>query len=924
MSKAIQDYMTVNECIEYLNENKLFKVNKHSFRDKFKKIAVQQLLKDNVILKDDIVYINRNFIHKQIELYQNSIYRPTAIRKIVELLNAQEISYDNIDNCVAKRVKNYTIPLYSRDKTFISKDDFYAMVAGVNRITSTKSITTQELLDTANKLFKGVEFGVSEKNIFQYIRKNKLEYFSRGYIGNFFLNGSRYPKATVDKVMAHLENFVREQKVKLINISFKEYANLTDDEFNLYYMELNVEQFNNISEYKTDNSNFKKFLKTYQSTNVKVIWISKGKIFVSKKEFIDFCDFRENYVSNEYFKKFNLSIKSLVAKNNGIILRKHKRKYYMKKCDIDKYLRIINYNDKFINAQSMYDRFMIKIEYFQNNNEVKFPKFRQIFVAFVKYTNEKSRSFAYVSRMFNIYNAILNNINIDLEPINSEENNRLFKKVIIIVNKSNNDRGMLIKFINYLINVQGFELDKVVDNSTRENKESYTKEQFLNLLVHLIDIVANKDKLKKLYRNWNLSSCVSYLLMHYCVAWRKMDLVDQLPIPNLKIIDNVTNGESFIKWLEDGNELSEDMAYKICKSLEDKTNRLKLKAKKNNSYLNCVISSALVNEVALVLCINAANKEIHCSKNKHYRFKHRSFNETYICGKNMNTLLKDNFEIDINSILQGRFDNVKMNKGFLNLVKEKSEELGLAYSYYYAQVARGHLARKDILSETTKIYLKKDISKASVMAFATGTMGSVAYTLLELVDKEFKHKSHENKIKDIQNLNMTPYSIERNIKTIANKISVIRNELNNFFIEGGYKEGLLQDILYGQNFYGIEEKTKCLLKITRKNNIGITRIKSANYDESNVTNKSCPYNRVTCIGCEYMISLRYFIYELEKKFDNVLNDLKFAKTDIDREIAIDSINELYLPVLKDLALVLGDNINKVINVSRYLELAERS
>ena len=446
----------------------------------------------------------------------------------------------------------------------------------------------------------------------------------------------------------------------------------------------------------------------------------------------------------------------------------------------------------------------------------------------------------------------------------------------------------------------------------------------MSLLVHLIDIVAKKNNLQKLYRDWNLSSCVLYLFMHYCVAWRKMDLVDQLPIPSIRSIEGITDGESFIKWLEDGNELTENRSYKICKSIEEKTYRLRLKAKKNNAYLNCIISSHLIKEVALLLCINAANREIHYSKNNNFRLEHRAFNAAYLENQKMKILLKDNFDIDLEEILGGAFDNIKMNKGFLSLVKEKSEELGIAYSYYYTQVARGHLSKNNTLSETTKIYLKKDISKASVMVFATGTMGSTAHTLLELVDPKFKSKSNEEKIIEIQNLNMTPYTIERNIKTIAKKILLIQDEIDNFFKQGGYKEGLLQDILYGQNFYGIEEKTKCLIKITRKNHVGITRIKSYNYDNINGNNNHCPLNKLSCIGCEYMISLRYFIYEFEKKFNKILYDLEHFKTELDKEIAIDSINELYLPVLNDLALVLGDNIGKVINVNRYLELAKRS
>ena len=114
-----------------------------------------------------------------------------------------------------------------------------------------------------------------------------------------------------------------------------------------------------------------------------------------------------------------------------------------------------------------------------------------------------------------------------------------------------------------------------------------------------------------------------------------------------------------------------------------------------------------------------------------------------------------------------------------------------------------------------------------------------------------------------------------------------------------------------------------MLKITR-NESEIIRIKSEEYKKSNITNKRCPFNRNTCIGCDYMIALRYFIYEFEKKFNCVLDDLEYAKTELDKEIAIESVNQLYLPVATDLALVLGDNIKEVININRYLRLADET
>ena len=48
-----------------------------------------------------------------------------------------------------------------------------------------------------------------------------------------------------------------------------------------------------------------------------------------------------------------------------------------------------------------------------------------------------------------------------------------------------------------------------------------------------------------------------------------MDLISQLPKPNLNSIStDITDGESFIRWLENGNEITYEVAKDICKSLE--------------------------------------------------------------------------------------------------------------------------------------------------------------------------------------------------------------------------------------------------------------------------------------------------------------------------------------------------------------------
>lgn len=919
-------YVTVEECVKYFRENNIRNITLAEANKKFIKALNDNTLGDNVIERNNIIYIKKEYLNDCIKLYRDSIEIALVAKKIIEFLGEDINSLKNIRAIIKKRCNVYKILLIHRMSLFISKDEYNLILKGIKEIKEKECITRSQFSNIINNSFRGIKYkGLPEHLVLKFIKENNLEFINNKHIGNFYPHTEYlYPKETVDKVMEYLKSHIK-SNIKLINLDFDEYLELNKSDFENHYKVLEREEFVTFGESINASKNYYDIYTIFKDTNVKLIWIHNDKTYVSKKEFYEYVDFRNSYVpAKSYFNNLGIKFSSKVARNNGIEIMTYKMLYYIKKEDINSYISIANYNSEFKKANSLYDRVRIKINYYPNKNDNKYPKFKEYLMDFVKYVNKSVSTTQYSYSIYAIYNVILDNIKKDLEPKNELENNNLFSKLIMLTYESQNNRRMLIQFINYLIDNKNFKLKRIIDVKEKTTKEPHTKEQFISLLSKLIEIVSNENNLKKLYRNWNLSSAVSYVFMHYCLAWRRMDLISQLPKPNLNNIStDITDGESFIRWLENGNEITYEVAKDICKSLEEETKRLRKTAHKNNVKLSCIISDALVKEVAILLCINEANREIHSENFKGKgRIEERCFNAEYTRPKYIQILFEENFNIDIEEILDGPFDNIRMNKGFLTLVKEKAEELNL-FAYQYTQVLRGHSPTRGALAETTKIYLDKDIEKTSLMAFATGTMGSITYILNSLVDEDFENKSMQEQIECMDNLNMTPYTIEKNVKIISNKISKIKNEIEKFLKQGGYKKGFLQDLLYGQDSYGIEEKTKCLIKIIKKEELGIIRVKSMNYKEENSTNKWCPFNRRSCIGCEYMIALRYFVYEFEKKFNQVLNDLESAKSQLDKEIAIESINNLYIPVLNDLGMIIGyDEVSKVIDTERYKKLVE--
>lgn len=916
-----EEYILLKEYIHYLYEETGIDMELGRVNPKFKKMYKENIEEKNVILYEGSIYLRKKWVSESIELFKRSINVNDAV-KIIEKYKDLRIEYVNRQSLETK-CQVYKIPLINRNYIYISKNDFKRIIDGIKEVYDKECINGNELLEMFNCKFKGITFGSTSKLIFKFIRNNNLEVIRRNYIGNFITPiMDLYPKITVDKVIENVEARCEEYVVRLINLSFKEYYNLPVKEFKSQYKELTTIEFNEISGYKDVNTKFRNCKRIFNDTKVKCIWIHQGSIYVSIKEYEEFLEFKNNYVNINHLRESGIEVKGFVKilKNNNFEIINYKQKTYMRKDEVPRFMKIRGYLSEMDNANTVLDKFMVKFNYFDDEKKNQFVKFNGLYTRFVRAISATNKSLSVYSRLFNTYKLLLGCLEKDLTPERKEENNKFFKKALFLSGNSINNRAGVIKFSNYLIKNKRFDINKLSDIKEKVPLPVYEEEEFINLLIKLIDIIADKENIKKLYRNWNISSVVTYIFMHYSLAWRKMDLVNQLYAPILQNIKGVTDGESFIKWLEDGNVITDRMANDICEELEKKTERLNLKASKNNQELSCVISSSLSKEVALLLCISEANRQIHANNIRRTRKYPGLFNPSFLEPKEIQKVMKENFDIDINVVLDGGFDNRRMNKSFLTLVKEKAEELNLAYAYYYAQVSRGHKATLGQLAETTKIYLKKDISKAALMAFSMGTMGSVVHIILQLVSSDYKDKSLQEQIEVNNSLGLTPYAIERNVEKITNKISIMKNEIEMYFQSGGQKEDFLKKLLYGQNFYGSNEKTKCLLKIIQKDKRGIKRIECTNYKKNSTKIIECPKRRESCIGCDYMIALRYFIYEFERRFEDILDKLENCEHDLDRRIVIYSINNNYIPLINDLAMVLGEEVKSVIDTERFIAL----
>lgn len=928
-----KNFINVEEVIAYMEEKNISGMTYHNLSAKLKRDFKKNFTHNgNLVCRDNNIcnlYLDFNYVKESVELYLNSIDITNLAKKLIEI-NKTDVNSNNmkrISSVICTRFNFYKIELFDCSKNYISISDYNEILNKSEDFRRKECITQSELIDKMNSLYCGVEY--STHHLFSdMVKEYNLEVFYSNYKYNFISSRQViYPKKTVEKLVELFTEYLRTH-VYLMNITFEEYLSLTENEFNEIYKELKEEDIESIGEtYKSLLISARKFRRAFEDTNIKVIhfWTYRRKIYVSKKEFAEFVNFKQNYIKVSDYMSENGYPRFVVgtAKTNGIDYKIYKGHFYVTKSNLDKYIKVDNFNKKYFNAESLYDRVNLKIMNFPHKKDNDFPEVRELILDFTKDCNISSKNTLgrYPSAIYNTYNLILDYIQCNLIKENETLNNELFEKIIIKVTNSN-IKLRLIAFVNYLKEKKKFKLKGFFDIKNSEEILPYSAEGFINLLSHLLEVIYDENEFRKLYRNWNLSSSFLYVLLHFSLAWRRVDLLTKIPIINSKLANSdIEDGESFIKWLEDGNTLSHESCMDICKSVEEQTNRLREKASKNNIQLSCIICDSLTEPIGTLLYINEANRQIHINKYKNHQKNERCFNSNYTIPKKIQHQFKKYFDIDINKILGGDFSNIRMTKGFLTLVTNKAEELDL-FGYYYSQLLRGHHFDKNKLSETTKIYLNKSTDANSVMAFATGTMGSVTYMLLQLLDENFNNKSKEEKILAINETNLTPYAIEKNMKIISNNVSKLNSELEKYFTNNGDKEVFLKDLLYGQQFYGIEERTKCLLKITRKEDC-ITRIAPLNEEDDKLVKNKCPLSRRSCIGCDYVISLRYFIYVFESKFKQILTKLENAKSEIDKEIIVEIINSSYIPLLNDLAILLGkEEVFKVVDMNRYIQLVE--
>ena len=593
--------------------------------------------------------------------------------------------------------------------------------------------------------------------------------------------------------------------------------------------------------------------------------------------------------------------------------------FWINKSDIDNIVSHFNVRNKLNNAETIYGRLKVHLSSMEKIKNDKIPKTLKYFDSYCleKSNKSKARDITNKATLYkNVYIVITSRLTKELYELDVQE----IEDITLYAKQYSKTTATEFRlFYNYVVKKQDME-GKVLSISKPKFKEipAYQLETYFGILANIIEKLCDETFVNSLIGNRSLSSLVLYIYTHYMSVWRRRDIIEDLPKPNLKLI-GFNTGQEFIDWLKAGNVFTEKMGKSICEDVQEKIYIYRETANKNGGDLLLYVSEYMYSTYGLLLAICEANRQSH-------KVGHSNIDTMIAKGsvytQRQRELLPLIFD-DVDAMFDGDvFSNKRANKGFETYVAKKSEEWNIGVGFILASIFRGHKINSSLIAEVTKVYITKDVNEASVRAFNMGVMSGIKYKLLEAigVDTSGEKKELDKMVSEIK---LNPLQTELIMKNLAEKSKII-NEFLDKMLTGKNPELTVKEVLYGKKSYGKHVYTKCLYRA----------FLNAQEGQSEYISKQTKHcinsNSEGCIGCPFLIAERFFLYEIEKRLSSAVDNLNNAKSKIDKKIHFNRITGLYMPLLKEAFDELGmkqveslidvDRVVQVVNQHKYLAI----
>lgn len=578
--------------------------------------------------------------------------------------------------------------------------------------------------------------------------------------------------------------------------------------------------------------------------------------------------------------------------------------------DVDAITKFFVDRNKFKNIKTAYG----KIKFYINENPSSNTQIKETLKEFEKFALKRSNAYSNTTAMFNalkeVYQVLNFRLKSELKDISQEEYIDINRYML----EFNTSLGRE-EFNKFYVSIKQQEEDTkeiiIQDVKKRDDLDStpYPFESFVETFVRLIEYINSDEGLDSIIKSRRYASLCLYIMMHYVTIWRTKDIFS-MPSPNLSLI-GFNSGKEFLEWLKESTEpFSLNMGRLVCTDIERKVKMLRKRAKKNKGKLIFIIGDEIAKELGLLLCICEAHREYFSNKSK------SASKDLVIASSLKREYLSDIFGDRADMLFEGKqYSNRRGNKSFAGYIQDKSEEWGLGIGYLLDSIMRGHRLNDNLISETTKIYINRDVNKVTLRLFKAGIFGGVKSKLLTLADVNYEELTPDEKVTKIQELHMTPYQIEKAYQVLAKRNNDVDNFLNNYLKAPYTKKGLVKELMYGKNSYGKHVGTKCLLRAYRETEKDeIATIDSPNY--------CCIVpDSESCFGCSFMIAKRIFLKEVGIRFNQTIEKLRECSSEIDKKINIDRLESIYIPLIYDAVQSFGlEEVREMIDISNVMNI----
>lgn len=493
-------------------------------------------------------------------------------------------------------------------------------------------------------------------------------------------------------------------------------------------------------------------------------------------------------------------------------------------------------------------------------------------------------------------------------------------------------RYEFVNFINYVIESLKLENRKPY-NYTRidyGNKTGevigYSQEQYLELFGLLHSGIRNRAFLKEAIENRLYAQAWLYMYLHYIMIWRTGDILD-IPGPNLSHLFSTEfhDGDSFLKWLSDENNIfTDEMGIIMCEDVKHKIDTFRIKTSKTNENLVMEIGQLTAPVVGLLFAICEAHRQI-VSKNGNRRFNSKNILTVTIIASGILTTIFDSKVFDI---LGENFSNRRANKSYNNYIHNYSEESANCFAAHMISILRGY---SDEVSETTTIYeTRKADGTIDAIVSRLFDLGSFCFAKLKFIglsDASVTEIDYEKQDEAIKGLDITPFQAEIAVKGIHTQRERITKLIAKMMVQPDAIKKIMGQLAFG-NTHAKHNHTKCLLKaILNSETDNIENIESLSFLEKfkeyrNGTNCMYPESD-TCFGCHMLIGEMYFLYELNDAFIDAIKSLETCENEYECYM-YSNIIKSYIPILKEAQITLGkDKVNLFVNTQFINEELKR-